>query len=155
MHAVSENHVTLDAPFGNIPCDVTLHGTLSTNGDAGLPAAVSLSTTNTGVKWTNCGNDTFATLASGSLSIDENRVVRSTGLRVTTVHLGAHCIFETSNTVLGALTTSAEKGGSTATLRTNATIPRTGGSGGIFCGSSTPWTGAFKVETPAAFNLDK
>jgi hypothetical protein len=35
----------------------------------------------------------------------------------------------------------------------SATIPRTGGSSGIFCGSTAAWTGAYKVMSPATLNI--
>jgi hypothetical protein len=151
MHAVSEGTVTLDAPFGNVICNGTVHGKVTKNGEAGKVAEGSLSPTNEGLKWTNCGNDTVTTLASGSLSINgTNNEVKSTGARVTVVHLGVHCIFETSNTKIGTVS----KEGTGATLTINATIPRVGGGGGIFCGESAPWTGSYEVKTPHTLIVD-
>ena len=95
----------------------------------------------------------MTTLKAGTLSINSSNEVRSNGARVTVVHLGVHCIFETSNTKVGTLTESSETG-ATATLDISATIPRVGGGGGIFCGSSAPWTGSYIVNTPDTLNVD-
>jgi hypothetical protein len=147
MHAVSEGLVTLDAPFGNVTCNGTVHGVVTKNGEAGKPAEGQLSEVppTTGLTWTNCGNDTVHTIKAGTLSINgTNNEVKSTGARVTVVHLGVHCIFETNNTKIGTVT----KEGTEATLTINATIPRVGGGGGIFCGESAPWTGGYTIKNP-------
>jgi hypothetical protein len=146
IHSVSEGKAVLDAPFGNVECESTVHGEVTKNGEAGKPAVGQITETpgpNTGLNWTNCGGDTVTTLKAGTLSIESSGEVKSSGARVTVVHLGVHCIFETSNTKVGTLS-----GGTTAKLTISATIPRVGGSGGVFCGSSAPWTGSYMVNTP-------
>jgi hypothetical protein len=51
------------------------------------------------------------------------------------------------------LTGSTTTGGN-ATLDIAATIPRTGGTSGAFCGSSIQWTAAFKFTAPSTLNVD-
>jgi hypothetical protein len=138
VHAVSEGKIVFDAPFGNVECESTVHGEVLTNGEAGKPAVVSA-----GISWSNCGADTVTTLKTGTLLIESNGEVKLHGFRLTVLHLGVHCIFETSNTKVGTLS-----GGTTAKLIISGAIPQVGGSGGVFCGSSTWWTGSYMVNAP-------
>jgi hypothetical protein len=152
IHASSIGKTVLDAPFGNIECEMTMAGVVTDAGSATTTARANLTT----LDWSNCGGDTFATLATGNLEFHTdppngsntgNGTLTSTGTRVTQVHLGVHCIYETNNTTIGALTGSTNTGGH-AVLDISATIPRVGGGGGVFCGSSAPWTGKFTFQTP-------
>jgi len=62
---------------------------------------------------------------------------------------GFHCIFGTgAGTDIGTVTTNTASGGA-ATLDIGATIPRTGGTSGVFCGSTAQWTGTYKTTVPA------
>ncbi|MGN6664049.1 MAG: hypothetical protein ACTHK6_07605 [Solirubrobacterales bacterium] len=142
----SEGKVVLDAPFGNVECESNLKGHITNSaGSADGPI--------TTLSWSNCGGDTVTTLATGSLTIESGGTVKSTGARVTVIHLGVHCIYETSNTTIGTLTGSSTTGGN-ATLDISATIPRVGGTGGSFCGASAPWTGSYKVTSPSSLDVD-
>jgi hypothetical protein len=73
---------------------------------------------------------------------------------VTVELLGLHCIFNTSNTDIGTFTGSANAGAN-ATLDIEATIPRTGGRSGAFCGSSAQWKGSYKVTSPKPLAVDR
>lgn len=66
---------------------------------------------------------------------------------------GFHCIYKTSSTDIGTLTGSANTE-SNPTLDIEATIPRTGGRSGAFCGSTAKWTGSYKVTAPNPLNVD-
>lgn len=109
--------------------------------------------------FTEC-NATVTVLQKGTLEvhtqtkgvINNNGTLTSSGAQVTVNYLGFHCIFSTSNTSLGTVTGSATTGGS-ATLDIAATIPRTGGTSGAFCGTTAQWTGAYKVTNPATLNI--
>lgn len=72
-----------------------------------------------------------------------NGQLTSSGTEVTTNCFGLHCIWSTSNTTLGNLT-----GGNEPILTANATINRTGGRSGAFCGSDGTWTAKYVVESP-------
>jgi hypothetical protein len=152
IHADSIGVAVLDAPFGNVECESTVAGPVSDAGSSVTTARGNITT----LDWTNCGGDTVHTLASGSLEIHTdppngsntgNGILTSSGARVTVVHLGVHCIFETNNTEIGTVTGSTNTGHH-AILHINAIIPRVGGGGGVFCGSSAPWTGTYTVTTP-------
>ncbi|MGN6254287.1 MAG: hypothetical protein ACTHO8_04815 [Solirubrobacterales bacterium] len=154
IESKSEGKAVLDAPFGNVECESTVKG--HTTNTAGSPDGPITSLT-----WSNCGGDTVTTLENGSLSIEtegatsnNNGTLKSTGSKVTVIHLGVHCIYETSGTTLGKVTGSANTANGKATLDISATIPRVGGNGGAFCGSSAPWTGSYEVTSPATLNVD-
>ncbi|MGN6663152.1 MAG: hypothetical protein ACTHK6_02920 [Solirubrobacterales bacterium] len=154
IEAPSEGKVVLDAPFGNVECELHIAGhTTNAAGSSEGPM--------TTFDWNNCGNDKFDTLANGGFSIEtegaspnSNGTLRSTGARFTIIHLGIHCIYETNNTALGKLTGSANTSNGHATLDINATISRVGGETGAFCGSSAPLTGSLEVTSPATLNVD-
>ncbi|MGN6664050.1 MAG: hypothetical protein ACTHK6_07610 [Solirubrobacterales bacterium] len=153
IKATAEGKVVLDAPFGNIECELTVEGTTeNSTGKTTVTAPLSTFTLS------NCGGDTVTTLEKGSLLIESagssNGILRSTGTKVTMTHVGIHCIYETNNTSLGTLTGSSTTGGN-ATLDISATIPRVGGTGGSFCGTSAPWTGSLKFTTPSSLNIDE
>ncbi|MGN6254920.1 MAG: hypothetical protein ACTHO8_08060, partial [Solirubrobacterales bacterium] len=135
--------------FGNVECESTIEAHTTTSGEGGAAGNADGPITTLG--WSNCGGDTVTTLKTGTLSITTigsgpNGTLVSNGAEVTVIHLGVHCIYTTSNTTLGTATGSKTTGGN-ATLDISATIPRTGGSGGAFCGSSAPWTGSYKFTS--------
>jgi hypothetical protein len=91
------------------------------------------------------------TLAGGSLELHStgggNATLTSSGASVTVQFLGFHCIFGTNNTDIGTVTTNTAAPGA-ATLDIAATIPRTGGTSGAFCGANAQWTGNYTTTLP-------
>ncbi|MGN6255439.1 MAG: hypothetical protein ACTHO8_10750 [Solirubrobacterales bacterium] len=145
IKAESEGKAVLDAPFGNVECRATVEGhTTNAAGSADGPI--------TAISVTECGSDTVTTLSTGSFS-DTTSPPKTTGTKITVIHLGVHCIYETSNTAMGR-GTGSKVTGSNATIDISATIPRVGGNGGAFCGSSAPLTGSFKVISPNPLDAD-
>ena len=141
--AESEGTTELHPPFGSINCKKSHVGGKTTNeGGAGVNVSGDI----TALSWGEC-NATVTVLQKGTLSIahtsGSNGTLSGTGQQVTVVYLGFHCIFSTNNTKLGTVT-----GGTTATLDIEATIPRTGGNSGAFCGTTAQWTGSYSVSTP-------
>jgi hypothetical protein len=149
--AEAEGTTILHPPIGDIECK---------------KSSVSGKTTNTGgatetvkgniesLSFAEC-NATVTVLAKGSLEVhtrtasaDGNGTPTSTGTEVTVEFVGFHCIFKTSSTDLGTLTGSENTGGTHATLDIAATIPRTGGRSGAFCGSTAQWTGSYLFTSP-------
>jgi hypothetical protein len=159
VHTVSIGKIVVDAPFGNVECESTIHGFTTNPGSKSTTAGVTVS--KGGATLTNCGGDTVTVLAEGSLEIhtdtenvnDGNGRVTSTGTRITVVHLGVHCIFETNSTDVGTILGSTSTGHH-AIFQLKGTIPRIGGGGGVFCGSSAPWTGNYTVTTPTTLVVD-
>ncbi len=153
---VSENEgtVTLDPPFGAIECNESkVDGSTTNAGGTGVAVTGSIST----LTFNKC-NATVTVLNKGTLSItgtgSNNGTLSSTGAEVTVEFIGTHCIFKTNGTSLGTVTGSGTTG-ATATLDISATIPRTGGRSGAFCGSTAAWTGAYVVTEPDTLNIDK
>jgi hypothetical protein len=155
FHSVSKL-ATLDAPFGNVECESTVHGHVITPGSATDTAEVEI----TELKWINClHGDVVNTLKPGKLVIHTTEeaknidngdgTVTSVGAEVTVEHVGTHCIFGTgaAGTDIGWATGTNHTGG-TGVLDISATIPRVGGRSGVFCGSSAPWTGSYSIDTP-------
>jgi hypothetical protein len=151
--AVSEGKTTLHPPFGSISCEESHFGGKTTNdGATGTSVNIGLES----LTWSKC-NGTTAVLEKGTLSITwssgNNGTLSSTGTKLTTELFGTHCIFSTNNTSLGTITGSATTKGN-ATLDIEATIPRTSGTSGVFCGSTAQWTGAYKFTSPGTLNID-
>jgi hypothetical protein len=149
--AESEGTTELHPPFGSINCKKShISGTTITDG--GHPGDVE--GTVESLSFTEC-NATVTPLKVegdyGTLRIASNGngsgTLYGTNQEVTVVYLGFHCIFKTNNTKLGTVTGSGATG-SNATLDIEATIPRTGGSSGSFCGKEAQWTGSYKVTNP-------
>lgn len=156
IKAASEGKAVLDAPFGNVECEWTIEGHTENTGSSTETVRIPI----TKLTLTNCGTDTFNVLKTGSLEVhtqeagsNNNGTVTSTGTEITWIHLGVHCIYTTSATQIGTLTGSTSTGGN-ATLDISATLPRTGGNSGAFCGTSAPLTGSFKFTSPATLNVD-
>jgi hypothetical protein len=163
----AEGTTTLHPPFGDIECKKsTVEGSTTNTGGAAETVNGKIKEEEPkpgevihGLSFTEC-NATVTILKSGSLEIhtrtgsaDNNGTLTSSGTEVTVEFIGTHCIFKTSSTDIGTLTGSTNTGGN-ATLDIEATIPRTGGRSGAFCGSTAQWTGSYKVTSPAALNVD-
>jgi hypothetical protein len=113
------------------------------------------------LSFTEC-NSTFVVLKKGTFEIhtdpadstgaSSNGTLTWSGSELTTTYLGFHCIFSTNSTDLGTITGSEEPF-LPRTLEIKATIPRTGGSSGAFCGSTAQWTGSYKITSPSTLNF--
>jgi hypothetical protein len=156
----SEGEAVLDSLVGEIKCASTVEGTTSNTGGTGESVEGSIST----LDFTGCTDGADVTVVSGrtgTLKITSagggTGTLESTGAEVTVEVFGAHCIFKTSSTVLGTVTSSTEpKAGefTDATLDISARIPRSGGRSGALCGSTAPWTGSYKVTSPTPLFID-
>jgi hypothetical protein len=152
----AQTSLAMHPPFGTIECrNSNWSGKTSTSGGAAETVKVSMET----VDFSEC-NSTMTTLANGILEFhtqgstaNNNATLTSSGFELTTEYFGTHCIFKTSNTDIGVVTGSANTGGN-AVLDISATIPRTGGRSGAFCGSTAQWTGNYKVTSPSTLNVD-
>ncbi len=158
IHATSEGHAVLDSSvLGNIECESTVQGKTSNAGGTAETVKGNIEA----LTFEPCTeNPVVVVLAKGSLEIhtegtnaNNNGTLTSTGTEVTIEKFGFHCIFKTSATDLGKVTGSTTTK-ATATLDISATIPRTGGRSGAFCGASAPWTGSYKIDTPDWLDVD-
>lgn len=150
FHADSNGHTVLHPPIGAIECNATIRGEVT---NAGSPTSTATGQI-TAFIFTGCTNGaTFAVLKPGTLQFHStgggNSTLTWTGMEMTTVLAGFHCIFSTTNTDIGTVTTNTASGGN-AKLDISATLARTGGSSGIFCGATAAWTGSFVFNTPAS-----
>jgi len=153
IHAATPagTHAVLHPPIGAIECNSTVEGTVS---DAGSPTTTAKGTITT-LAFTPCTNGAVVTvLKKGSLELHStgggNATLTSIGAEVTVQAFGFHCIFGTgAGTDIGTVT-SKTVGGGAATLDIAATIPRTGGTSGVFCGSTAQWTGNYTTTKPAS-----
>ncbi|HKF83819.1 MAG TPA: hypothetical protein VKB23_12775 [Solirubrobacterales bacterium] len=159
ISASTEGHAVLHDTSGlgiTIECNGGVSGTVTGHGTSKTVTGPISSLT-----WTNCTNNwAVSTLKTGTLEAHniagtENGTLTSTGAEVTTKQstTGLHCIYSTNATDIGTLTSSTATGGN-ATLDIAATITRTGGSSGFFCGSAGTWTGSYKVTTPTTGYVD-
>jgi hypothetical protein len=144
----SEGTTELHPPFGSINCtSSSVGGKTTNNGGSGENVNGTIET----LTFSGC-NATVTPLPKGgphgTLSIASNGTLTGTGNEVTVSYLGFHCIFKTNNTKLGTVTDSTDTKGKAATLDIEATIPRTGGTSGAFCGSTAQWTGSYEVTSP-------
>ena len=156
--AENERTLTLDAAIGTITCTESHMAAKTTNGGG---AGVNVTANVESLSFSGC-NATVTVLVNGTLSIEgigsNNGILNGTGNEVT-VELEVkpnrfHCIFKTNATNLGTVTGSSTTK-STATLDISATIPRTGGSSGAFCGTTAQWTGSYAITSPDTLNIDK
>jgi hypothetical protein len=152
----AEGMTILHPPFGDIECEESKVGGKTTN--AGSSTETVLGNLEA-LSFSKC-NATVTVLQLGSLEIhtqnataNNNGTLTSSGTEVTVEFFGTHCIFKTSNTDIGTVTGSANTGGN-ATFDISATIPRTGGRSGPFCGSTAQWTGSYKITSPSTLNVD-
>lgn len=156
IESEAEGTTTLHPPFGDITCEKsTVAGSISNAGGSTETVSGGISS----LTFTGC-NATVTVVQKGSLEIhtktasaDNNGTLTSTGAEVTVEFIGTHCIFKTNGTDIGTLTGSATTKGA-ATLDIEATIPRTGGRSGAFCGTTAQWTGSYKVTKPSTLNVD-
>lgn len=144
----SEGKTVLHPPIGSIECGKSHVGGKTTNaGGAGVNVTGTVET----LSFSEC-NSTVTVLNKGTGSLSSsggsNGTLTSSGTEVTMVFAGFHCVFKTNNTSLGTVT-----GGTNATLDVSATIPRTGGSSGVFCGSTAAFTGSYKGSAPSPLNV--
>ena len=144
IHAVSIGHAILHGSLGTVECNSTVEGKVESHG-SGVAASGKIST----LHFTSCtGSNTVTSPVSktGSLAVTwtsgHNGTLTSTGAEVivTSHNLGGTCIYTTNGTTLGTVT-----GGATAKLDISATISRTGGTAGIFCGSTGTWSGTYET----------
>lgn len=160
--AESENKTELHTPFGSINCVTSHVGGKTTNaggviegttvGVRGTVTSLSFSECNATITPVTVVDPKTTTKDYGSLEIVSNSngndgALYGTGQEVTVSYLGFHCIFKTNKTKLGTVTGSGTTG-SNATLDIEATLPRTGGNSGSFCGTTAQWTGSLKFTTP-------
>jgi hypothetical protein len=154
--SAAEGTTTLHPPIGDIECSGSeVEGTTSNTGGSTETVSGNISK----LTFTGC-NAEVVVIEKGSLEIhtktasaDNNGTLTSTGAKVTVTFVGFHCIFTTNSTDIGTVTGSATTGGN-ATLDIEATIPRTGGRSGAFCGSTAQWTGSYSVSNPSPLNID-
>jgi hypothetical protein len=152
IHAVSEGHAVLDPPFGKIECNSTVEGATANETGTSINGAIST------LNFTNCTNGAVvAVIKTGTFSITSsgggNGTLTSNGAEVTVELLGVHCLYSTAQTPLGTVTGSGTTGG-TATLDIAATLLRTGGRSGNFCGTSARWTGSYSITKPDPLFID-
>lgn len=140
--AESEGTTILHPAIGDIECEQSHVGGKITEAHVVTGEITALS-------WSKC-NATVTVLKKGHLTVDGKGVLTGTGQEVTVEYLGFHCIFSTNGTKLGTVTS-----GSPAKLDIEATIPRTGGESGAFCGSTAQWTGSYKVTSPSTLTVTK
>ena len=142
---------TMKSFIGEVACEKsTFGGKVESQG-----AETTASTRVSSLTLTSC-DCVVAVLRNGSFEIhtdsasaNGNGTVTGNGQEFTMECEGFHCIFTTSNTDLGTLT-----GGTSGVLTVNATIPRTGGRSGAFCGSSGNFVGTWSVNTPSTLLID-
>lgn len=159
ISAASEGHTIVDSSaLGNVECNSTIEGTTANTG--GSSETVSGTIKFGGLTFTNCTSAVVQVISYGTFEIhtegtsaNGNGTLTSTGAEWTIEKAGFHCIYSTKATDIGKITGSTTTT-TTATLDISATLPRTGGRSGIFCGESSPWTGSYKINTPDWLDVD-
>jgi hypothetical protein len=131
----------LDPPFGAIECtESTIKGEVSNPGGEGAIVSGAVSSLSFG----EC-NATVSVLKKGTFSIEAtsggNGTLKLEGFETTVKFLCTHCIYS------GTATLSL-KGGEMASIAGPATLKRTAGSSGAFCGESAAWTAEYTVTAP-------
>lgn len=154
IESENEGTVTLHPIIGDIECNESKVAGVTTNtGGTNTVVNGEIKT----LTFKSC-NATVTVLKTGTLSIEgtssSNGTLRGTENEVTVEFSGFHCIFKTNGTKLGTVTGSNTTG-KTATLDIEATIPRSGGRSGAFCGPEAEWTGSYLVTKPDTLNIDK
>jgi len=153
IHAATPagTHAVLDSPIGKIECNMTIQGKV-TNAGGGAPTQ-SVEASVEHFSMTGCTGSAVYVPNFGSFKITSSGggkgVLTATGTEVTIETFGLHCIYSTSGTPMGTVT-----GGSPASIAISATIPRTGGKSGAFCGSTAPLTGGFVITNPNPAYID-
>ena len=156
VSAEAEGALALNGPFGGVECSgSSLGGKTSNTGGSTETVKVTVET----LTFTGCSS-TVTVLTKGTLEIhtreagaNGNGTLTSTSTEVTAEKAGVHCIYKTSSTTLGTLTGSNNTG-KTATYDIAASLPRTGGKSGVFCGSTGEFKGSYKVTSPDTLNVD-
>lgn len=152
----SEGATILHPPIGDIKCEQSsFESSVVRAGGSTETAETAVSTfsfnfCNAEVDVLDPGFLEFHTQES---SANNNATVTSWALEVTVTFAGFHCMFTTNQTQIGTLTGSANTG-SWSTIDIAATIPRTGGRSGAFCGSTAAWTGSYVLFSPSVLNVD-
>lgn len=160
IHAESEEdkevkpgtkHVLLHNSIAKIECESTVSFAVETGNGAGTTPHGTIHE----IKFTNCTNGWVVHVnLTGTLEVHYdhggtgvyNGILTSSGATVTATRLGLECKYQTNATQIGTLT-----GGSPATLKISAAIPKHGGS--ALCGGSTAnWTGSY--VTTSAYYID-
>jgi len=144
-------HTVLHPVIGAIECNSTIEGTVQDAGSPTTTAKLSLGT----LALTPCTNGAVVTtLKKGTLELHStagggNATVTLFNWEVTIQAFGFHCIFLTgpAGIDIGTMTTNTSTPGA-ATFDLGATIPRTGGTSGVFCGSTAKWTGTYRTTKP-------
>jgi hypothetical protein len=133
----------LHGPFTTVKCTSSkVAGKVESHG-ANVTAGGKISS----LSFSGC-NYPVKVLKTGSLEIHSNGTLTSSGAEITIETSIANCLFTTSSTDIGTLTS-----GTPAKLDIDsAGIPRTGHS--FFCGSSGEWTGSYTVTTPGTLIVD-
>ncbi|HMI81347.1 MAG TPA: hypothetical protein VK480_06120 [Solirubrobacterales bacterium] len=156
IHAESEGTVVIHGPDTAI-CKSTIEGTVNPTGGEGTVGGEVKKLT-----FEECGSNDVIVQLPGELAIhtqgassNGNGTVTSTVavIEIKFTQVGLTCIYSTTNTDIGTLTGSRNTGG-TAKIDVEAALPRTGGSGGIFCGSTAQWTASYKITTPDYLDVD-
>jgi hypothetical protein len=140
-------------PFGSITCN-------KASGEGEITSAGGTTETVKGIlfigNFSEC-NATITVLSTGTAEVhteksgssNGNGTMTSSGAQVTVQFVGTHCIYGTSNTDFGNVI-----GGTPAIVKVNGIIPRTGGTSGIFCGSTAQLTAELVVTTPGTLFVD-
>jgi hypothetical protein len=154
IKAETENgHAILHNAFTTVECNSFVTGKVEKHG-AGVTAGGNIST----LSFPTCTGDTVTVTTPGSLEIhtgaNGHGTLTSSGAAVSVFNhaFGGTCIYTTNNTQIGTVTPAPSNTGH-ATLDISATIPRSGGSLGIFCGSTGSWTGNYKVTSPTGLRV--
>ena len=159
--AEAEGTLTWHALPGDFKCtESKISGQTSNTGGPNERVKALVETFTTG----GC-NGTAVVIKKGTLefrgkagSTNGDGTVIWSGTELTTEFLSevgnTHCIFTTSETVIGTLTGSKTTGGN-ATLDLEGELNRSGGRSGLFCGGpKVKWTGSYKLTAPSSLNID-
>ena len=131
----------LDPPYGAIECfEASIEGGVTNAGGETGNVSGSVNTFSLG----KC-EGTVSILKKGTFTIkspsEGSGVLVLEGFETTVIYLGTHCIYSGSASI-------PLKGGAMASIGTNTTLTRTGGSSGAFCGSTAAWTVDYTVTAP-------
>ncbi|HEY6732055.1 MAG TPA: hypothetical protein VI039_13650 [Solirubrobacterales bacterium] len=157
IKATNEGSLTLHGVV-DITCNHSeVEGSVESHG-AGVTAKGAI----TKLTFTQC-NQHVTIISKGSLEAHQvagsttDGTLTSSNAKVTvvatTIFGAVHCVFATNNTHIGRLTATAG-GGSHATLDIDSSpIPVVGSESDFLCGSSSEWTGNYKVNTPTDLHI--
>jgi hypothetical protein len=131
----------LDGAPGNVECsEGSIKGEVTSAGGEGANTSGTISSLALG----GCNGESLKVLKNGTFAIEStssgNGTLKLEGFE-TTVEFGFHCIFSGTASL-------SFKGGEMASIAGPATIKRTGGRSGGFCGSSATWTVEYTVTAP-------